>query len=386
MSFNLAIPATAEDDIKSNVYHATIRRGGVQTSLGFTDEGTLQVQIGTRIINKKVDQVSSPVVKAQLRGYTGRIRMRLAATDLRFIAETILGGAMDKVGENSANGPKFSLGDLDENVTTRLACEMTIVPEENEPGDLSDSFYFSRVIPTPETVLSIVSNGSDFAGLDLEFVALPDTSMPRARRLGWMGNIGAAGDDAPLGVFLALNEAEAPYKTLTALTLTASQRASLRCYAAFGAADGVTCLLNGALGSATATSITVDNLSAGASFAVNDVLRIGTELVRVSTAYDSGTGTIGIIRGCYGTTAATALDNANVERMDVWVLDWTEQATFTSSDATKATVGDSALQTDDDKKGRLVHVAAGSTNVKARVYADDGVAYTDSPNCVTTAA
>lgn len=75
---------------------------------------------------------------------------------------------------------------------------------------------------------------------------------------------------------------------------------------------GATCLANGAA-TASQTSIPFDTLSTASFIAVNDLLQVGNEILRVaSVAYDVGnlSGTITVERGLYGTTATAFADNA----------------------------------------------------------------------------
>lgn len=74
---------------------------------------------------------------------------------------------------------------------------------------------------------------------------------------------------------------------------------------------GATCLANGA---ATASQIAIpfDTLSTASFIAVNDLLQVGAEVLRVlSVTYDPGnlSGTLTVERGLYGTTAATIADD-----------------------------------------------------------------------------
>lgn len=75
---------------------------------------------------------------------------------------------------------------------------------------------------------------------------------------------------------------------------------------------GATCLANGAA-TASQTSIIVDALSTASFIATNDLLQIGSEILRaVAVVYDPGnlSGTLTVERGLYGTTAAVIADNA----------------------------------------------------------------------------
>lgn len=74
---------------------------------------------------------------------------------------------------------------------------------------------------------------------------------------------------------------------------------------------GATCLANGAA-TASQTSIPFDTLSTASFIAVNDLLQVGSEILRVlSVTYDPGnlSGTLTVERGLYGTTAATIADD-----------------------------------------------------------------------------
>jgi len=72
-------------------------------------------------------------------------------------------------------------------------------------------------------------------------------------------------------------------------------------------------ILNGAITSTSATSITVDST---ANFAAGGYAKIGTEIIKITTVA-SGTVLNPVVRAQFGTTAATAADNAEVIEVTV---------------------------------------------------------------------
>lgn len=354
------------DDLQLKSYYATITRDGISTSLGFVDEGSLSVTITPKIISKGVDQLAADVAKAWLVGYNASVSFTLSGTDAQFVAETLLGSALGVRGDNTtANGPGYGIGNIGEDASSRMAGELVLVPVDNDAGDMSNSFVFWKAIIPDGQGLTWSGNKGAFQNLPVTMVALPDLSQDKEFYLGMFGNI-AANDGAPDNVWISTSSAVAPYKHLTAATLSVGNKQDFQAWGVWATDGAVTAALNdGTDINTTDTTITYDTLAGGA-FAVGDIIKMGTELMYVSA--DSGTA-LTVVRSVMGSTAAAHLDNAVITVQDIVRTRITEQATWASSDATKAAVGNTAGETDDDKKGRVRNVATGSANVTATLTA-----------------
>jgi len=354
------------DDLQLKSYYATITRNGVSTSLGFVDEGSLSITITPKIISKGVDQLSADVAKAWLVGYNASVSFTLSGTDAQFVAETLLGSALGVRGDNTTtNGPGYGIGNIGEDASARMAGELVLKPVDNDAGDYSNSFVFWKAIIPDGQGLTWAGNKGAFQSLPVTMVALPDLSQDKEFYLGMFGNI-AANDGAPDFVWVSTSSAVAPYKHLTAATLSVGNKQDFQAYGIWADNGAVTAALNdGTDINTTDTAIVYDTLAGGA-FAVGDIIKIDSELMYVSA--DTGS-TLTVVRSVCGSTAALHLDDAAITLQDKVITRITEQANWASSDATKAAVGNTAGEIDDDKRGRVRHVATGSTNVTATLTA-----------------
>lgn len=76
-------------------------------------------------------------------------------------------------------------------------------------------------------------------------------------------------------------------------------------------------VLEDALASTTATTLTITGTAAAAGIEVYDYIRIGSEVMQVTAASTAANAVLTVVRGDQGSTAATALDGATVELFNV---------------------------------------------------------------------
>ena len=197
--------------------------------------------------------------------------------------------------------------------TTATALEIDDVIQEVTVGNALNGALGS----TSATDLTVDSTANfsagDFALIGSEIIQITTvedgTSLNPVVR-GMFGTTAATASD----------DAEVIEVTVTVTILTAS-RAQHGTTAASMDDDAVVqevtvgTILNGAISSTSATDITVDST---ANFAAGDFAKIGSEIIQITTVED-GTSLNPVVRGMFGTTAATASDNAEVIEATVTV-------------------------------------------------------------------
>ena len=348
------------------------------TDLGYLKPDSLKVKINGRVQTVEVDQIAATVAKAVLNGFAPEIECTLMRTDQDFLGGVLLQGMVGY--RAGTNGPLYGFGNPELDMDL-IAGELLVIPKNNPPGIRTNSVRVGLCYPTPET-LELAMGKNNFQELTLRFIVLPDIEADLFFQMMSMGNIDAEGL-APLNVFI---QTASPFRTgaksLTALTLTPFERQLLQAYRIDGAASGTTALLNGASLSGQ-TTLSYDNASQNNPFIVGQVVRIGSELFEVTAVAPATltTGTITVIPGAYGSTLAGHADNSTIEILkNVYRVNFTQEATWSSTVPANVAVGNVAGALDDNRKGLIRNGGTpGASVVKATVQ---GI---DSPDVTVTA-
>ena len=178
-----------------------------------------------------------------------------------------------------------------------------------------------------------------------------------------------------------------PMMHIPAITLPRDARSQLQIYAAYSNDSTITAAINFGGGySATATSLVFDTLGASNAFSNKSYIKINGEYLYLKTVtyVTATTGTIVVTRGIWGSVAASIADNDVITLQENYgLVRVTEYVEYTGDDDASGTVGNSAVATDDQKKGVLHNVTAGNFDVEAETVV--GVTtVTSEPITVTT--
>jgi phosphotransferase system HPr-like phosphotransfer protein len=227
-------------------------------------------------------------------------------------------------------------------------------------------FRFTKAVLRIEFDNIIASSKETPAEVPLTVTMLPDTTQPTGFEYGVFGNWQAS-SSTPLGVSITSYQyalSDDPRISLTAATLLNDELQRLECHAHYGTVSSTATTTSGTA-SATATSIAVVSAT---GIAAGDFVRITTsgpvqEYARVSGV--SGN-TLTVERNALGSTAQSVGSGDAVTLItNVSTVNVRDGATWASSDATKATVGNTYQGTGTANKGVIAHVAAGSANITA---------------------
>ena len=328
------------------------------TTLGYTDVGTLEVEINGKIISKGVDQIAADIAIAIHKGWSVIVRATLSAADPDFIATTLFENLVTPV----VSGSKVSYSFNDHNVNLfDIAKDLYVVPADNSATDLSKSFYWGKVYQSGP--ITFQGNKDEFQSIPVEFTILPDpNATSEAGQYGRMGDVSIAASTNPDGVFITTGDAVEPYISASAADMAVGEKQDVQAWAANLVDSGVTALVNGAYTAGDGV-VNYDTLSSGSSIGVGKYIKIGSSIYYVY----ADTGSAASIRiEVAGTADANHADNAAITiGSSLKVVRVTNFATWASSDDTKATVGNTINAFNDSKRGRIVGVAAGPTNVDA---------------------
>lgn len=370
------MPSTADrQNIRKQVSNLWFK----QQDLGFIKPDSLKISINGKVQTAEADQIAATIAKAVLNGFAPEVSVTLMRTDNDFIFGVLLEGMVGYMA--GINGPKYGLGNPEIDMDL-IAGELLIVPKNNAAGVRTNSARIALAYPSPET-LELAMGKNNFQELTLKFVVLPDLDADLYFQMMEFGNIDAEGI-APLGVFI---QTSSPFrtgvKTLTAMTLTRFSRQALQCYRFDGAASGVTALCDGAVTSGD-IAIVYKSASQNNPFLVGQTIRIGSECYDVTgvTPATLTTGTLAVIPSAYGTTQAGHANGDTIEILkNVYRVNFTQQAAWSSSVTARVKVGNTIGDTGLERKGLISHVegaTTGTSNVKASA---DGI---DSPNVVVS--
>lgn len=350
--------------------------------LGFIKPNSQKVRVNGAIQTAEVDQIAATIAKAVLNGFAPELEVTLMRTDIDFIAGVILQGMTGY--RYGTNGPLYGFGNPEIDMDL-LAGELMSIPKNNAAGVRTNSIRMGLAYPSPETIELLMGKGQ-FQEIPLKFVVLPDLEEDIWFQMMQMGNLDAE-NLAPLAVFL---QTSTPFikgaKSLTAMTLSVAEQQQLQAYRLDGVGSGVVADLGAGINS-TDTVVPYVNASQNNPFIKGQLVRIGGpsgELAVVDGVAPTTllTGNLTLIRGAYNNSNAAHLVGAEIEIMkNVYRVNFTQMANFSSDQPTRVKVGNVAGNLGLDQKGVISHAGtAGLAVIKATVQ---GV---DSPNFQVTAA
>lgn len=338
-------------------------------NLGYLVDGSLSVAVAGSYTNVETVNQFEGIIKQWNRANIPTITFSVFANSVDYLRTKLMKNQVDT--ETFADGSsKIGLG-----VKTRSSSTyegvLLMTPYPAVAGDYSKDIRVTKAVIQINFDNIIAGSKESPAELSVTVNAMPDTTQPVGYEYATLGNW-ARSSDTPLGVSVSTYQyvmAEDARMSLGALTLKNDEQHRLECHIHYGTiSSSVTTAINFGSGySATDTSLVVDSVT---GISAGDFVRITTsgpvqEYARVS-GVDSGTNTLTVERNALGSTAQAVADGDAVALVEnVASEQGRDKATWASSDATKATVGDTFQGAGTANKGVVKHVAAGSTNITA---------------------
>lgn len=373
------MPTTADlDNIQLQAYDIVWDN----QDLGFTTVDSLVINQGEQVINvDNADQLEG-IIKQFSKGYVFSVTVSLKRSDFDFIYGKLMQSKATLV-QGSGGEKYYSVrNQIFDNVD--LSKILKLHPSNLSATDRSKDIYFPKAFPTLED-FNLVGSRDTVQEVSITFTIFPDLdNNDESARFGdW-----TAVASNPLGVWLSTDDnPQVPGKHVDAMTISAQSTHQINGFALFGTTTGTAtaAIDNGAGYTATDTSLVFDGLSSANAILDNSYVEIGSEIIYVeSVSYTSTTeGTLTVVRGVAGSTAASITDNDAITVIDeVAVINANDSGSWASSSASNVTVGDTVSGTGTDKSGVIAHVAAGSADITLTVPSGG----TASPNLAVTAS
>ena len=345
-------------------------------NLGALKPDSLRVQVGGVYQPVTIDQLAG-VVKEWQEGFTITVQGVLMDVSPAFINGTLMSGQV--FSKTAASGDIFvGLGNRKIDMRA-ISAELRLHEYGVADTTRTTDWMFWKAKAKFENT-EFAYGATTVKELTVTFTIYPDLDKAIDYQYGGYGDWSAYDAEAvPKGVWIATGKnAQVPGKHLTALTLNPSDLQDLQAFAAYATDGSVTAALNdGTDINSTDTAVVYDTL-AGGSIVAGDYIKMGTEYMRVS-ANDTGTNTLTVQRGVWGSTAAAHLNDAAITvQTAVSVVRCTNWATWASSVAADVTVGTTFNGSGTAAIGRIAHVSSGSSNVTATLNTKA------SPNLVVT--
>lgn len=335
--------------------------------IGLTKQGTFKVKINGKYTTvDDVDQIQG-IVKEWETGYMIEIELTLKKADFDTIGGIVLRNRARLILDGAKKA--YALGQQIKDLVS-IAGEVLLHPASAPSlADRAGDMKFWKGALKAEN-LEIAGDRDNEQELALKISIYPDLSKPKHMLYGLLGDW-TAQEVAPKMLFTSFDDKVQfiPMMHIPAVTLPRDGRAQLQVYAAYSNNSTITAAINFGGGyTATATSLVFDTLSASNAFSNKSYIKINGEYLYVKTVTyaTATTGTLVVTRGVWGSVPASITDNDVITMQENYgIVRATDYVTFTGSDDTKGTVGDSAVATDDQKKGVLHNVANGSFDVEA---------------------
>lgn len=337
--------------------------------IGLTKQGTFKVKINGKYVTvDDVDQVQG-IVKEWETGYMIEIEFTLKKADFDTIGSIVLRNRARLILDGAKKA--YTLGQQIKDLVS-IAGEVLLHPTSAASlADRSGDMKFWKGTIKAEN-LEIAGDRDNEQELPLKISIYPDLSKPKHMIYGVLGDW-TAQDVAPKLLFNNFDERVQfiPSMHIPEITVPRDGRAQLQTYAAYSTDSTITALINFGGGySSSATSIVFDTLSASNAFVAKSYIKINGEYLYIkSVTYATATtGTLVVQRGIWGSVAAAISDNDTITVQENYgLVRVTDYVTYLGSDNTKGTVGDSAIATDDQKKGVIHNVASGSFTITSSV-------------------
>jgi len=344
--------------------------------VGFLRMGVTAAELGFRYVQVNDAAQTTGIIAISKNGVAPTLRVEMLQTQYETIFGNIAGDQVYPI----VDGAKIAYGIGDRKVSLfELAKPGILHPVGVDDDDYANDIYFHLVVPDLSSV-SYGGNRDNAQTVTMNFFVLRDSTKSADFNYGIFGDWTATTNAAPDSVFITTeSRARAPYKHTTALTLSSKAKCQVYAHGFYHTDSTVTAALN-EVGNIVATdqSFDFDTLSTASNFAVGDYIKLGTEVIYIEgiTYATSTTGTLTVVRGIGGSTAAGHSDDAVITKLsNVYVIPVTRRATWASSAGDDVTVGDSNAS---ENKGLLTWVADGSDTITATVSA------VASPNLTVT--
>lgn len=326
-----------------------------------------------------VDQYFGTVAETQ-QGWSVTASVTLYEVQYSTLMALISSGKVNNVVSGTSTAYDFDTVPV--NLVTNSA-EVIFRPTDAASGDFSNDVVFWKA--NVSVTLTLMGDRTKYQEIPVTITAYPDTARarsgyPYSATYARIGSFAITATDPSYVGIIAGRTATAPYKHVPAATLDSYGTLQLEAFGAWITNTATTAALNDATDiNTTDTAIVYDAKSTATDFTGKYIL-METEVLYVSA--DSGgtaaTGTLTCQRAACFSTAAAHLDNVAITLLETPIVyRYTNAATWASSVAADATVGDSNTT---GNKGKVTWVSSGSTNITAA--ASD--ATPTSKNCVVT--
>jgi hypothetical protein len=355
--------------ILRNTYY--LSKDGV--TLGYTKDDSTTLTIKGKVVATGVEQISAMVARADFVGWNDiKITTTLMSTNPDFVMGELWGDAFEFVA-GDANGDAYYMGDPE--IDIDLICgEIDMVPTKNAAGVKSNSFRFWKMYADPTQGISLIGSKNNFQEMQMTLIAMPDETQGQNARYGIAGNV-LAGNTQPLSMMIVSIPKGLP------TILDGEYSSGIKLYntiqkdsiAVLGDRSATNyCLVNNVAGAGTDETIEYDGMVGAIN--IGDYVQLGTgpnpDDYEIGYVYGKNATELSVYRGMLGTKSRVAnhADDTtiavieNLRRVRV-----TQQATWASSDAAKATVGnDATVAGVAGQKGRITATGtAGATNITA---------------------
>ena len=348
-------------------------------SLGYLVDGSLSVAVAGNYTNVETVNQFEGIVKQWNRAVIPTISFSVFANSVEYLRTKLMKNQVES--ETFSDGSsKIGLGVKTRSSTTYEGV-LLMTPYPAVSGDYSKDIRIPKAVVQINFDNIIAGSKENPAELAVTVNALPDTNQATGFEYATLGNWSRS-SDTPLGVSIATYQyilSDSARMSLGALTLRNDEEHRLECHIHYGtvASSLTTEINNGAGYTATDTDLVVDSVT---GITAGDFFKINSEYVRVS-AINTGTSTLTVERNALGSTAGSISDDDDLFAVSNLSSEMgRDKATWASSDATKATVGDTYQGSGTANKGVIAHVATGSANITATF---NSVA---SPNLAITAS
>lgn len=334
--------------------------------VGYLVTAQTQARPGSQYIRVENAAQVRGVLKAWKAGDAPTLTTTMLQVDFEAVFGELGSGQFPVKTDTTTGNKSYGMGnkliDMD-----NVAQFIRLHPIDAEDDDFGADIAFWKAAPDFSQI-TISGDRDNAQTVTIPWILMPDRSKSIDEQFGAAGDWTAV-EGSPKGVFVQLTpNVTYPYKSVTGVNLSSGAVIQAYAYTFISVATSIVGAVDEAGDvSATAATFNIDGIPNTGVFNVGDYIEIGTELMEITGATNTGatSKTITVRRAIGGTAAASHLDDAVITlQAKVSVSRATEKATWASSDPTKATVGNSNSLFN---KGKISHVATGSTDVTATV-------------------
>lgn len=344
--------------------------------LGLTEDGSVQVNFNEELIDiNNVDQFPSTVALFST-GMPFEINMTLLRSDIDYIFGTLLKNRTTVISDGSGN-TAYYVKDVTQNLVTKVG-RLKLHPR-GVSGRGSDVTFPKAVLQFDATVLSY--QRTDIKRLAVTIKTFTDPDADGLRAIFGDPSITSGNPDT---CFITTGQSIINQIGVHVSNIDSTVGA-LDQIQGWSFEQTISTTKTGDIdevGNVSATDIefNIDNMVEG-DFVVGDIIKVESEFIYVGgvTTLTSTTANLnGLIRGMYGSTAATHTDGISLAVCDNTALinRTLDGGTWASDTPATATIGDTPTGTGASRSGVINALAIGTTNLKVTVGT------TDSPNTV----